>query len=102
MYLIISSRLNILTFTRRNDSFIFNKHFILVRVMVDLNPVPGTLCAMKEYTPGGIPAHFRVQCTHTHRLNHTSGQFRVTNPVAIFVRGKTNPREPTYEARHLH
>lgn len=48
-------------------SFIFRRHFILIRVALELESIPGTLCVSWEYT--GMPGYHRAPCTHTNIHN---------------------------------
>lgn len=40
-----------------SHSFTFSMYFILVRVAVDLELIPGTLSLRWEYTADGMPVH---------------------------------------------
>lgn len=46
--------------------FSFSKRLILVRVIVDLELIPGTLTTGRVYSPNGMPVHNKVPCTHTY------------------------------------
>lgn len=47
------------------DSFIHSFIFTLVRVMVNLKPILGTLDVRQEYTLNEIPVHQRAPCVNT-------------------------------------
>lgn len=67
-------------------SFIFNNHFILLRVMVDPKPILGILGTRWKYTLEGMP--------HIHTLIHTWGKFskasRPTDKVLEIGRAAEN------------
>lgn len=54
----------ILAFT----NFIFTNCVMLVKVVLDLQPIQRVLCVKQEYTLAGSPVHHRH---HTHTLSHT-------------------------------
>lgn len=45
--------------------FMFGKHFILVRMEVDLESIPETLGMKRECNLDGMPVHPNVPCTHS-------------------------------------
>lgn len=58
------------TFENRH-SCNFGRHIILIRVMLVMECIPGTLGMMQEYTMNETPVHDRTPCTHTHSpLSH--------------------------------
>lgn len=71
-------------------SFIFSRRFILIKVIVDPEPIPGTL--RQEYTLNRTPVitgHHAPTRSHTHSL---LGQFTVANlPIEMFSRGGRKP-----------
>lgn len=51
-------------------AFVFSTRFIPdIRVAVELEPVPGTLDIMWEYTRNGLPVHRKTPCIHTFTHN---------------------------------
>lgn len=61
MYLVQKQFCN---FMNSVHSFIFSSHFILVLVVVDSEPMPGTLGAKREHILDGMPIHRKATCLH--------------------------------------
>lgn len=59
-------------------SFIFfRSHFFLVRLVMDLDAILGTLGKIQEHTPDRTPFYHGAPCTHMHihTLVHPWGTF---------------------------
>lgn len=53
-----------------NRFLTFSNRFILIRVTMDPEPIPGTLGVSQEYTLDEMPVHYRAP-QHTHTLTHS-------------------------------
>lgn len=77
------------------QTFIFTNHFILVRIVVDLESIPGTLDTKQEYILDGKSFHQKAPLKHT--FTHTDKN--ITNiPTSLFLGGgkKQENLEKTY------
>lgn len=54
-------------------------------VMVDPEPILGTLDAKWKYTLDVTRVHCKTPCTHTDTLIHTLGQFSTCSPSKVTV-----------------
>lgn len=50
------------------SAFIFSKHFILIKMVVDLESIPATLVMRWEYNLEGMLVHHRALSTHSFTL----------------------------------
>lgn len=72
----------------------FSNCFILVRAVLDPDPIPGTVGIRREFSLDGT-VHHKVPCTHTHTHSHRGGNY--SQPIhlwACFVGGERKPGNP--------
>lgn len=55
------------------SAFSFSKRFMLDKIAVDPESIPGTLSASQEYTRNGTPVNPRTPWTHDLTLIHRQG-----------------------------
>lgn len=74
-------------------SFIYSNHFILIRVRMHPEPIPGTLAIRREYR-----LDHRALCTHTYSLTHKGNLHLLAWFLFFFSekgRSQTSQRKPT-------
>lgn len=69
----------ILSFHLLEDVVFVCNHFILVKVEVHLEPIPGILHMRKEYRLDALQGNTHI---HTHARTRAQGQFRNSVPLA--------------------
>lgn len=67
------------------SSVIFTNRFILVRVIVDMEPMPGTVGPCQKYPLGGAVVHQMAPC-----INTLTTRGNLNHPIHIFYDGKRN------------
>lgn len=84
-------------------SLTFSNQFILVRISVNLETVPGTLGMRQESTLNGMPVHLKAPCTRIHLHTFTlGGNLAQLNHQLACIWESGEPEKPTWTPReHL-
>lgn len=109
-YVIKSYMLNCLAYTKVMQyniavllSFIFNNHFIVMRVVVDPKPILGILCALQEYVLEGMLVHHKTPHTEVHLRSPRSDYEKAFHHCSLLDRRKLdNPEKAIQIHGDLH